>query len=67
MLYYCQINEEPQALTPLQPVELPPANAFAAGVIPQLNNPPIINQQAAVQDRGRDLFDNSITFGTTRS
>ena len=65
--FYRQISEEPQALTPLQPVELPPANAFAAGVTPQLNNPPIINQQAAVQDRGRDLFDNSITFGTTRS
>ena len=27
--FYRQINEEPQALTPLQPVELPPANAFA--------------------------------------
>ena len=64
--FYRQINEEPQALTPLQPVELPPANAFAAGKTVNLQ-PVITNQRAVVQDRGSELFNNSITFGTTRS
>ena len=50
----------------IEPLKLPPSNASAAGQSVKLN-PPIINQQAVVQDRGRDLFDNSITFGTTRS
>jgi len=64
--FYRQINEEPQALTPIRPVELPPANAFAAGKTVNLQ-PAIPNQRAVVQDRGSEIFNNSITFGTTRS
>ena len=64
--FYRQINEEPQALTPIRPVELPPANAFAAGKTVDLQ-PPLTDQRAAVQNRGSEIFNNSITFGTTRS
>ena len=65
--FYRQINEEPQALTPIRPVELPPSNISAAGVQPKLNPPPLTDQRAAVQNRGSEIFNNSITFGTTRS
>ena len=64
--FYRQIEAEPQALTPIRPVELPPANAFASGKTVNLQ-PAVINQRAVVQDKGSELFNNSITFGTTRS
>jgi len=64
--FYRQIEAEPQTLTPIQPLELPAANTFAAGKTVNLQ-PAVINQRAVVQDKGSELFNNSITFGTTRS
>ena len=61
--FYRQIESEPQNLTPIQPLKLPPSNASAAGKTPILN-PVNINNQATTAVRGQQLFNDrdEITF-----
>ena len=60
--YLEEFDQPTKETTPIQPLKLPPSNASAKGQIPVVSPVNTNLNQATTQIRGKELFQNDITF-----